>query len=373
MIRKHLTTRVSLITVVAGWAVACGGAGEPTEGSAAATQALVAAPTQISTKTAVVKSVSSIPTVIFTPTPAPQPPITGPIPANASAPIPCSTPDENVKLPDGTMGTLAQDSPWFDGIVSFRLDASVAPGSATERAIVDAIRHYNFMTSVRLVHDVNSTQTDHVLFTTDRGTSCKSIGIGFQGGTHVVNLFSPPTGNTCANFDVAVHEIGHRVGLHHEQRRPDRDKFILIQDGQIHDGVRTNNNIKPGKLSNFEIFQGPGYQVGGFDFDSVMLYPSVTSDPNFAEDVTQPIITRRDGSIYPDPQTGGLSVGDTNTLFVLYPPPPLTSNIGNTCRTAPIKRSKLPINPALFPKPTELMCDSPTSPSWPRKRVCATS
>jgi hypothetical protein len=156
-----------------------------------------------------------------------------------------------------------------------------------------------------------------------------------------------------------VHELGHRVGLHHEQRRADRDKFILIQDNKVHDGVQTNDNIQPDRLGQFDIYQGPGYQVGGFDFDSVMLYPAMVSDPSFAKDVKKPIITRRDGSIYPNPQTGGLSAGDTSTLFQLYPPPALVANTDNTCRTAPIKRSTLPISTtALFPKQSELLAVS---------------
>ena len=97
------------------------------------------------------------------------------------------------------------------------------------------------------------------------------------------------------------------------------------------------------------------------DRNSVTTGPkgnSVTTDATFAVDTTKPIITKRDGSIYPNPQTGGLSAGDTATLFQLYPPPAVGGLTDITCRTAPIKRSTSVVNAGLFPKPSELLAVS---------------
>lgn len=61
-----------------------------------------------------------------------------------------------------------------------------------------------------------------------------------------------------------LHEIGHAIGLIHEQNRPDRDEFIRINV----------QNIQPGLQSQFEKYPESYINTRNvqYDFPSVMHY-----------------------------------------------------------------------------------------------------
>nr|XP_002731590.1 PREDICTED: blastula protease 10-like [Saccoglossus kowalevskii] len=69
------------------------------------------------------------------------------------------------------------------------------------------------------------------------GTGCWS-NMAFTGGTQKVSLDSS---GGCSALGVALHEIGHVIGLWHEHTRPDRNDTVTIK----------GENIEPGKESSF--------------------------------------------------------------------------------------------------------------------------
>ncbi len=112
--------------------------------------------------------------------------------------------------------------------------------------------------------------------------------IGMAGGEQIVNLTSN------ASISTVIHEILHACGIHHEMGRNDRDNFVTINTSNIYSS-RMHNFNKVGVLSSVD--------VGIFDGNSIMMYPSKTSDATFAKDINQNIITDNNPSVTISPSS----------------------------------------------------------------------
>lgn len=180
---------------------------------------------------------------------------------------------------------------WPSRIVYYTINSNVT----NQARITNAMRYWSY----RFNFVVRTNQANYIEFK-DNGDGCYSD-LGMQGGRQELGFDSGcSTGN-------AIHEIGHALGLYHEQSRSDRDTYITVNWG----------NIESGKSHNFETYVEQG--VKGFnhlpmDWVSVMMYDSWAFSKN-----GNATMTRKDGSTW-NRQRLGPSAGDIATIDRMYPP-----------------------------------------------------
>jgi len=142
-----------------------------------------------------------------------------------------------IKNGKNTFGSIVGKR-WPGGIIPYSIDSSIPWGSAGRTAISNAIAQYHQHTCLQFRqkkwNDANSIR----FF---KGTGCNSP-VGMSGGVNHISLDSG-----CWFTGTTMHEIGHSIGLEHEQARGDRNLYITINknniDGDWEDAFAKQPNI----------------------------------------------------------------------------------------------------------------------------------
>jgi len=127
--------------------------------------------------------------------------------------------------------------------------------SYIDDVIEPAIQHWNDSTAIAFVERSGETDYVEIVTATNR---CWSA-VGRKGGRQEIRLDE----SGCTRIATVVHELGHTVGLKHEQQRTDRDTFVEI----VWDNIQTS----PDRSGNFRLF-GPGLPLGEYGYTSIMHY-----------------------------------------------------------------------------------------------------
>ncbi len=176
-----------------------------------------------------------------------------------------------------------------------RVPYTIDPALPNQARVTDAIAHWEANTGYRF--PLRTTEADYVTFRP--GSGCSSQ-VGRRGGPQFVNLAPGcTTGST-------IHEIGHVVGLWHEQSREDRDSFVSINWAKI----------QPGTEHNFNQHITDGDDVGAYDYGSIMHYPRNAFSIDGSDTITPT------GVVPPGVTLGqrtGLSAGDIAAANSLCP------------------------------------------------------
>jgi hypothetical protein len=191
---------------------------------------------------------------------------------------------------------------WAGGVVPYSFQnnwGSEENNAAMRNTIRQAMNHWTGRTNLQFREVAGS---ERMLFRNSTGCSSN---VGRQ-----ENIFDEPQ-VVNLNFGgcgvgQAIHEIGHALGLFHEQSRADRNSFVRVNSA----------NIRAGQGHNFGIDAAMGNDVGTYDFASTMHYGCGDFSGNGLPtiDILSPGVTCANVGLLQ------VSDGDILGVYTMYPP-----------------------------------------------------
>ena len=196
---------------------------------------------------------------------------------------------------------------WPEGKVLYKYHSSLS--AKVKRLIQRAMGDWSSKTCIVFTEITNNSASrgeDHVTITSE-GSGCSTECPGYCMRGSKLNLETPQ----CVKTGTILHELGHVIGLWHEQNRPDRDKFVQINI----------ENVRPDLKTNFykRSLQEIDSEGLVYNFGSIMHYNeySFSRNGNKTLEVTNQKVYREQGSPVVG-QRKRLSRGDIEVVNRMY-------------------------------------------------------
>ncbi len=142
----------------------------------------------------------------------------------------------------------------------------IDPASGDLTNLNTAINQFNSNFAGVIQFVSRTSETDYVNFNFDPNNfsgSCEAYE-GRIGGEQTVG------GSASCTVATILHEMGHVVGVWHEQSRPDRDTYVSVNYGAVIKGSR----------GNFDVLLDDNQVLSPYDYASVMEYPAFSFSRN---------------------------------------------------------------------------------------------
>jgi hypothetical protein len=152
---------------------------------------------------------------------------------------------------------------WPQGKIPYTFSPNLSDN--IQKSILLAMQIWEMHTKVHFekINPKTSNEHDYLLFIPDFNEQCSSF-VGRQGGPQPLIL-----ANRCTTMNI-VHELGHALGLWHEQSRLDRDNYVRI----------LWENITEEHWYNFNQHITDGKDYEEYDYQSIMHYSAYAFSKN---------------------------------------------------------------------------------------------